>query len=77
MNIPLQHIDMWVQTFNLPMGLMSEAIGKYLGNYIGEFLEYDENNITGPWRSYMSIRTCIDVTKHLRKERKVIMVGGE
>lgn len=76
MNIPLQHIDMWVQAFNLPVGFMTEMIGKHLGNYIGEFLEYDDNNNTGFWRMYMRIKVWIDVTKPLKKERKVRLAGG-
>jgi hypothetical protein len=41
-NIPLYHVDFWVQVHNLPTGLMAEKVGKTLANYIGSFVEYDK-----------------------------------
>src|SRR4051812_20108425 len=43
-NIPLFHVDFWVQIHNLPAGLMLEKVGKAIANYIGLFVEYDKNN---------------------------------
>lgn len=40
---------------------MTPIIGQYLGNYIGEFFEYDNNNNAGFWRSYMRIKVKVDV----------------
>lgn len=34
----------WLQVNNLPVGFMSETVGKYVGNTVGSFLEYDEKN---------------------------------
>jgi len=31
----------WVRVYNLPIGMMKEKVRMGLGNYIGEFLEYD------------------------------------
>lgn len=75
--VPLQNIDIWVQIFDILVGFMTELVGKHLGNYIGEFLEFDENNKTGPWRAYMRIRARLDVFKPLKKEWKVRREGGE
>lgn len=75
--IPLQNIDNWVQVYDLSVGFMTEMVGKLLENYSGEFLEFDKNNKSGPWRAYMRIRVCLDVSKPLKKERKVTMAGGE
>lgn len=77
LNVPLDHMDMWVQIFNLPFCFMSDMVGKNMGNYIGEFLEYDENNDSGLWRAYMRIRVRIDVTKPLKKDRRVRKAGGD
>lgn len=77
MAVPLDHIDIWVQIFNLPFGFMSEIVGRSMGNYIGNFLEYDEKNNAGPWRSYMRVRVRLDSKKPLKKERMVRMAGGD
>lgn len=48
LDIPLDHVDMWIQIFNLPFGFIIELVGKSMGNYIGEFTEYDGKNNSGP-----------------------------
>lgn len=75
--ISLNHVDFWVQCHNLPIGFMSELVGKYLGNYIGEFLDYDPSNNACVWRPYMRLRVRVDVTKPLKKNRRVRMEGED
>ncbi|XP_058732616.1 uncharacterized protein LOC131604171 [Vicia villosa] len=70
-NIPLFHVDFWVQVHNLPAGFMLEKVGKAMGSYIGEFVEYDKNNNTSFWRQYMRIRVKVDVRKPLKQSTKV------
>lgn len=82
MRIPLQaislnHVDFWVQVHNLPIGFMTELVGKLLGNYIGEFLDYDPSNNSCVWRTYMRIWVKVDVRQPLKKDYKVQMEGGE
>lgn len=55
-DIPLHHIDFWVQAYNLSVGFMTELVGKHLGNYIGEFIHYDPSNNLCVLRSYMRLR---------------------
>jgi hypothetical protein len=69
--IPLHHINMWVQVHNLPTGLMKEKFGIPLANYIGSFVEYDKNNNSSFWRQYMRLRVRIDVRLPLKKDTKV------
>ncbi|KAI4350923.1 hypothetical protein L6164_005326 [Bauhinia variegata] len=45
--IPLFHVCFWVQIHDLPAGFITPIIGKHLGNFIGSFVEYDENNNMG------------------------------
>ncbi|MCH88338.1 hypothetical protein A2U01_0009222, partial [Trifolium medium] len=70
-NIPLFHVNMWVQIHNLPTGLMKERVGIPMANYIGSFLEYDKNNNSSFWRQYMRLRVKIDVRQPLKKDAKV------
>jgi hypothetical protein len=69
--IPLFHVNLWVQVHNLPMGLMKEKYGIQLANYIGAFMEYDKNNNSSFWRQYMRLRVKVDVRQPLKKSTKV------
>jgi 14-3-3 protein epsilon len=75
-NIPLNHVDFWVQVHNLPTGLMAERVGKTLANFIGSFVEYDKNNKGSFWREYMRIRVRVDIRQPLKKESRVKSQGG-
>lgn len=72
----LNHINIWVQVHHVPDGFMTRVVGEQLGNFVGEFLEYDINNNTGFWRSYTRLRVCVDVQKPLKREKKVRKPGG-
>ncbi|XP_045788287.1 uncharacterized protein LOC123883507 [Trifolium pratense] len=76
-NIPLYHVDFWVQVHNLPVGLMVEKVGQKLANYIGLFVEYDKNNNSSFWRQYMRLRVRVDVRQPLKKDTRVKNKGGE
>lgn len=52
-DIPLFHVDFWVQILNLPVRLVLESVGRPIANYISEFVEYDKNDDTSFWRTYM------------------------
>lgn len=50
---------------------MALVVGQHLGNHIGEFVEYDANNSTGIWQSYMRIKVRIDVCLPLKRGKKL------
>lgn len=75
--VPLFHSDVWVQVFDLPCGFMSTQVGRHIGDYIGKFLESDQNNFNGHWRSYMRIRVKLDVRNPLKRRMKIKKEGGE
>ena len=76
LNVPLWSIDMWIQIYDLPSGFMSEAVGKQLGNFFGEFLVYDAKNNSSLWREYMRIKIKLDVRKPLKREKKITRKNG-
>ena len=67
-NVPLFHTSFWIQIYNLPIGFQSEKILQIIGNYVGKFVELDENNLIGIWRNYMRIRVSIDVRQPLKRK---------
>ncbi|KAI4338334.1 hypothetical protein L6164_016674 [Bauhinia variegata] len=72
--IPLFHVYFWVQIHDLPAEFITPIIGKHLGNFIGSFVEYDENNNTGGWRTFMRIKVRVNVRLPLKKVKNL---GGE
>lgn len=50
---------------------MNENVGKQLGNFFGEFLQYDEKNNAAIWREFMRIKIRIDVRKPLKRKKKI------
>lgn len=76
MSVPLWYLNVWLQIFDLPSGFMSEAVGKLLGNFFGEFLEYDCKNNSSLWREFMRIRVRLDVRKPLKRRKKITKKNG-
>jgi hypothetical protein len=75
-DIPLFHVNFWVQIHDVPIGMMIEKVGKGLAQYIGEFVEYDKNNNTSFWRKYMRVKVRVDVRSPLKTEKKIKLNGG-
>ncbi|GAU40727.1 hypothetical protein TSUD_14120 [Trifolium subterraneum] len=74
-DIPLFHVNFWVQIHDVAIGMMLETVGKGLANYIGEFVEYDKNNNTSFWRKYMRVKVRVDVKSLLKTEKKIKLNG--
>lgn len=51
--VPLFELDFWIQLHYLPVGFMSETVGRQVGNFFDTFLEYDPNNNSSIWREFM------------------------
>ena len=56
---------------------MNLTMRQHLVNYIGSFVEYDENNNSGAWCKYMQIKVHINVHITLKKNKKVKKPRGE
>ncbi|XP_075511118.1 uncharacterized protein LOC142546988 [Primulina tabacum] len=76
-NVPLYFVNFWIQVHDLPMGFMSQSVGKQLGDFVGRFIEYDDKNNSSFWRSYMRIRVNVDVRKPLKIFKKIKKARGE
>lgn len=71
-SLPLFHAQFWIQIHDLPVGFMSESVGRQLGNFIGTFKEYDlNNNSDGLWKNYMRIQVSLDVQVSLKRWKKI------
>lgn len=74
---PMNEAEIWVQIHQLPFGLMSEDVGILIGNHIGKFITYDEQNNYGTWRKYMRIRVAINVQDPLKKSLSFDRLDGD
>lgn len=69
--VPLNEVDFWIQIHGLPVGYMSEVVGKQLGNFFGTFFQYDAKNNSSIWRECMRLRIRVDVRKPLKRKKKI------
>lgn len=51
----INKLDLWVQLHGMNPGYMSQRVVKDVGNYIGEYIESDNNNFVGVWREYLRV----------------------
>uniref|UniRef100_A0A803QEK7 Zinc knuckle CX2CX4HX4C domain-containing protein n=1 Tax=Cannabis sativa TaxID=3483 RepID=A0A803QEK7_CANSA len=75
--IPLSHVDMWVQLHDIQSGFKTAHVCKDLGKFIGSFVEADKKNFLGLWRDYLRIRVTLDVSKPLKRRKKIRTVDGK
>ncbi|KAL8530459.1 hypothetical protein ACS0TY_007485 [Phlomoides rotata] len=62
----------WVQVHNLPHGAFTEGVGRLLGNFICQFVEYASSNKWVIWMNYMrSVRVEIDIDLPLKKRIRI------
>ncbi|KAL4360441.1 hypothetical protein GQ457_04G024630 [Hibiscus cannabinus] len=72
---PMLYIDeyfftkmiIWVRILRIPIGLMSESLGRSLGACIGSVVGTDTRIIDGNMVEFLRVRISIDVTKPLRR----------
>lgn len=77
MNVSLDLCSFWIQVHNFPSGFMSEKIAVVIGNHVGTFESADERNFEGEKKSFMHVRSKLDVTKALKTKMKMKKAGGE
>lgn len=77
LKVDLWFLKIWIQIHDLPAGFMSEAVGKQLGNFFGEFLLYDVKNDSSIWRECMRLQIRIDVRKPLKRKKRITRKNGQ
>lgn len=76
-NISFTHSPFWVQVWGLPFELMSDEVGRELGNNIGKFIEIDRRTRQSDQAKFMRIRMDLQLDKPLRRGGKIASVEGE
>nr|POE52271.1 hypothetical protein CFP56_67209 [Quercus suber] len=73
-NISFTHSPFWVQIWGLPFELMSDEVGRELGNNIGRFVEVDRRARHSDQAKFMRIRVDLQLDKPLRRGGKIASV---
>ncbi|XP_074347321.1 uncharacterized protein LOC141686168 [Apium graveolens] len=75
--VNLEKSDIWVQVYDLPIGLVYENVMMNIGNFVGKFVKSDSANFNGGWRMFVRIRVTLDLNKPLKRRMKIKREGGE
>ncbi|XP_074378321.1 uncharacterized protein LOC141719854 [Apium graveolens] len=76
LEVSLYNIPFWIQLYGLPGSLMTEQVGKQLGDFFGTFVMYDPNNNSSIWRECMRLKILVDVRKPLKRKKKICRKNG-
>ncbi|KAL2907049.1 Gag polyprotein [Bienertia sinuspersici] len=63
-DLSFDSVDFWVRVYNVPFAKRSKSLASTIGNKMGNFLEYDDSDISG-WSKFMRIRVRMNVLKPL------------
>lgn len=74
--VRLNRMEIWVQIYDLPMGMVSTKLLESIGNYVGAFVKTDPQNLNGGWKMFVRIRVAMDIDKPLKRRMKIKREGG-
>lgn len=75
-DVQLNKMDIWVQVYDLPSGMLSKKILQSIGSHVGTFIRTDPANMNGVWKQYVRIRVGLDVEKPIKRRMKVKRENG-
>ncbi|CAH9133856.1 unnamed protein product [Cuscuta epithymum] len=65
--IILNETEFWVQIHNVPYSLVNLGTARRVGNFIGGFIKYDDNQKSDRLEPYMRVRVLMKMDKSLKK----------
>ena len=76
-NITFTHSSFWVQLWGLPFELMTEMVGRDIGNSMGRFIELDKRANQFDQAKFLRIRVELPVEKPLRRGGNIVGMEGD
>ncbi|KAL0012991.1 hypothetical protein SO802_000060 [Lithocarpus litseifolius] len=76
-NIVFTHSPFWVQLWGLPFELMSEVVGRDIGNSLGRFIEIDKRANQSEQAKFMRIKVDLPIDLPLRSGGNIVGVEGD
>ncbi|KAG8481239.1 hypothetical protein CXB51_026058 [Gossypium anomalum] len=65
-----------LQIHDIPIGFFSKNLARQLGDFLGQFLEYDSSDLGKARRNFMRIRVQLDVRQSLKRKKQVSFAGN-
>lgn len=66
----------WIQAFGVPLGYVSTNICEAIGNFVGTYLDTDENNFKVASPLYLRVRVLINLDKPIKRRMKIRVNAG-
>ncbi|MBA0771738.1 hypothetical protein Gotri_007218 [Gossypium trilobum] len=79
LTVQLTKVDFWIIIHDLSRGFMSKVVVRQLGNFIGNFLEYDTSTIQLGYKGIIRLRgtvKVIDQSERLIRNRSISSSGN-
>ena len=76
-NIKFTHSLFWVQLWGLPFELITEMVGRDIGNNMGRFIELDKRANQFDQAKFLRIKVELPVDKPLRRGGNVVGMEGD
>ncbi|CAN1221768.1 hypothetical protein LINGRAPRIM_LOCUS382 [Linum grandiflorum] len=73
----LNKASFWLVAYNLTPGYFTEVVGRTLGNFVGRFVKYDPIQYYDGNKAVMRIRTELDITLPLKREKRIRRPGEQ
>ncbi|CAL9007304.1 unnamed protein product [Prunus brigantina] len=67
LTLPLRYQEFWVQVKGLPLVFMTRAMGKLIGDTLGNYVVADQSRRSDCFGSFLRIRVLMDVSRPLRR----------
>ncbi|KAG8498081.1 hypothetical protein CXB51_007414 [Gossypium anomalum] len=77
LSVPLHWVEFWILIHDLPFGFITDAVAHQLGNFIGEFIEYDSVAVQLGYKRIMRVRVKVDVRKPLKRKKRIALRNGD
>lgn len=75
LKVPLILTPFWVQVHDVLIGYYSENLAMQLGNFLGNFMEYDGSSLGKENRNFMRIQVQIDIRRPLKRNKQIMFCG--
>ncbi|MBA0735304.1 hypothetical protein Gogos_019165 [Gossypium gossypioides] len=75
--ISLFYSYFWIQVHNLPYRVISEGLARKLGEFVGQFIQFDVALISRGEQRYMRFRVKIDLRLALKRKKKLTLTKGQ
>lgn len=66
-DLGFKKVEFWIRIINLPIAYWNETIARKIGNILGEFIRWDENQYSNPWGNNIRIIVLLDISNPLRR----------